>query len=114
MRLAQQRALALTALFQPRTTVLELAGRFPFARRLHKQTECGAGVRHNPVIGAENPADLGRLDVDVHKLAALGVHLNRARVTVGPAVADTQYEIGRQHCRIAVAVAGLQTDHPDH
>src|ERR1700674_1619674 len=59
MGFAQQRALALTALFQPRTTVLELAGRFPFARRLHEQTERGPGVRHTTAIGAENPADLG-------------------------------------------------------
>src|SRR6266480_3548440 len=43
--LAQQRALALTALFQPRTAVLELAGRFPFARRLDEQAERGACVR---------------------------------------------------------------------
>ena len=50
----------------------------------------------------------------MHELPALGVNVDRARVAVRPAVADAQHEIGRQQRRIAVTVAGLQADHPDH
>ncbi len=33
---------------------------------------------------------------------------------VGPAIADAEREIGREHRRIAVAMAGLQADHAGH
>ncbi|EKM97043.1 hypothetical protein C211_04998 [Stutzerimonas degradans] len=35
-------------------------------------------------------------------------------MAVGPAVADAEHEVGRQHVRVAVAMAGLQPAHAGH
>ena len=50
----------------------------------------------------------------MHELAALRVHIDRAGVAVGPAIADAEHEIRGQHRGIAVAVRSLQPDHPRH
>ena len=112
--LAQHRPLALLALRDPRAAVLEPARRLPFAGDGDEELERRFRVRHDAVVGPEHAADLRRLDVDVHELAALRVDVDRARVAVGPAIADAEREVGREHRRVAVAMAGLQADHAGH
>ena len=88
------------------------SARPPCAARLDQQrVQCGARVGDHAVVRGEHPADLGRLDVDVHERAALGVDVQRAGVAVGPAVADAQHEVGLQHGRVAVPVRGLDAHH---
>ena len=48
------------------------------------------------------------------ELPALCVDLDRAGVAVGPAVADAEHEVARQHGGVAVPVAGLQAAHAGH
>jgi hypothetical protein len=79
-----------------------------------KSVERGLGVRDDAEVGREHAADLRGLDVHVHEFAALGVDVDRARVAVGPAVADAEHEVARQHRGVAVAVAGLQAAHAGH
>lgn len=62
----------------------------------------------------EHAADLGRFDVDVHELAAFGVDIDGTGVAVGPAVTDTEHQVGFQQGCVAIAVRGLQADHADH
>ncbi len=71
---------------------------------LDEQLQRGFGVRHDAQVGREDAADLRRLDVHVHERAALAIHLGRAGMAIGPAVADAKNEIARQHRRVAVAV----------
>ena len=114
MALAQHRALAVLARGRPGLTLLELAGLAPLLGDRDEQFQRRLGIGDDAEIGIEDAADLGRLDVDMHEGAALGVGLDRAGVPVGPAVADAEHEVGLQHGRVAVAVAGLQPDHARH
>lgn len=114
MALAQHGALAVLARGRPRLARLELSGSLPLLGDGDEQLERRLGVGDNAEIGIEDAADLRRLDVDMHEFAALGVGLDRAGVAVGPAVADAEHEIGFEHGGVAVAVAGLQTDHAGH
>ena len=84
------------------------------ARGLDEQSQRRPGVGDDAEIGHEDAADLGRLDVDVHELAALGVGVDAAGVAVRPAIADAEDEVARQQRRVAVAMAGLQPDHARH
>ena len=45
------------------------------------------------------------------KVRFSGVLIDAAGVPVGPAVADAEHEVARQHRLVAVAVVGLQADH---
>src|SRR3569623_286838 len=112
--LAQHGALAILTSRWPGLTLLELARLLPFLRDGDEQFQRRLGVGDDAEIGIEHAPDLGRLDVDVNELTALGVGLDRAGVAVGPAVANAEYEIGLQHGLVAVAVAGLQADHAGH
>ena len=112
--LAVHQRLALGAACGPGGKALELAGGLALAGGLHEQFERGLGVAHDAVLRLEDPADLGGLDVHVHKGAALGVGVDAAGVAVGPTVADAQDEIAGQHRGVAVAVARLQAAHAGH
>ncbi|MET3245256.1 hypothetical protein ABIE53_002001 [Burkholderia sp. OAS925] len=114
MRLAMHGLLALLAIGDPRAAVLQLARGLPFAGHFDEQFERRLRIRHDAEVRTEHAADLRRLDIDVHELAALRVDIDAARVTVRPAVADAEHEVGREHRRVAVAVRGLQTDHAGH
>ena len=76
--------------------------------------ERGPGVADHAVVGRKDAADLGGLDVHMHKGAALGVDLGRAGVAVGPAVTDADDKVTGQQGGVAVAVACLQADHAGH
>lgn len=79
---------------------------------LDEERQRGLGVGGDAVVRGEDLADLGRLDVDVHELAVLGVHVQLvAGVTVGPAVADAEDEVRLQERGVAVTRTGLLTDH---
>ena len=112
--LAQHRALAILARRGPGLALLQLAGFPPFLGNRDEQFKRGLGIGDDAEIGIEDASDLGRLDIDMHEGAALGVGLDRPGVPVGPAVADAEHEVGFQHGRIAVAMAGLQSDHSRH
>ncbi|MNF66070.1 hypothetical protein D3C84_478530 [compost metagenome] len=112
--LALQGALALAAGFDPGAAVLQLAGGLPLAGHFDEGIQRRTGVGDDAQVRVEYAADLGRLDVDVDELAALGVDVDAAGVAVGPAVADTEHQVGFQQGGVAVAVRGLQTDHADH
>jgi hypothetical protein len=71
------------------------------ARGLDEQLERRAGVRNNTEIWAEHPADLGRLDIDMNELAALGVEIDRAGMAVGPPIPDAEHEIRFEESRVA-------------
>ena len=114
MRPAQHVLLAMQALRRPLRPVLELAFRLQRASRLDEQLERRAGVGDDAEVRPEHAADLGRLDVDVNEFAALRVEVDRAGVAVGPAVADAEHEIRFEESRVAVAMAGLQSDHARH
>src|SRR5262249_38410830 len=103
----EQRALALAALLQPYAAVLERAGGLPFLGDLYEQLQRGTGIRYDPVVRHEHAANLSGFDIDMHELAAFGVHVDRPRMPVGPAIADAENEVGRQKRSIAIAVAGL-------
>jgi hypothetical protein len=112
--LALQAALALLAGGSPGAAAGQRARRLHLPGHGDELVEGRAGIRDDAVVGPEHPADLGGFDVDMHELAAIGVHLHRAGVAVGPAVADADHEVGGQHGRVAVAVGGLQPDHAGH
>ena len=114
MALAQHRALAVLARRRPRLPLPELAGLPPFFGDRDEQFQRRLGIGHDAEIGIEDAPDLRGLDIDVHKRPAPGVGLDRAGVPVGPAVADAEHEVGLQHGRVAVTVAGLQSDHAGH
>src|ERR1700746_1198356 len=95
----------------PGRTVLELARRLHRAGLFDEQQERRAGVRDDAEIGPKHATDLHRLDIDMHKLAALRIDLDRARMPIGPAVADAEHEVGLEETRIAIAVTGLQPNH---
>src|SRR5690606_13757323 len=80
----------------------------------NQQGQCSFCIGNDAEIRAEHATDLGRLDVDVYKLAALGEDVDRTGETVSPTVTDTEAEIGSQHRGIAITVRGLQTDHTSH
>ncbi len=112
--LAQQGLHALAAGARPGAAVFELARRLAIARHGNEQFERRLGVGGDAEIGHEHPADLRGLDVHMQNLAALGIHLGRAGVAVGPAVADAQHQVGSQQVGVAATVRGLQTDHARH
>lgn len=114
VRLAVQRALARLAGCHPLAAILEPALRFPLACHFHEELERGLRVRDDPEIGPEHPADLSRLDIDVHEPAPLRIDLDAACVPVRPAVADAEYEVGCEHRGVAVAMRRLQPDHARH
>ena len=102
------------ALIDPIGAILELARRSPLPSDFHEQLECGLGIRDDAQLGAEHPAYLGGLDVDMDELAALRVGIDAAGVAIGPAIADAQHEVRFQKRRISVAVGGLQAHHAHH
>ena len=114
MAAPQHVLLAVQAFAGPGRAVLQLARRLHRARHLDEQLQRGLGIGNDAEIRAKNPADLGRLDIDMDEFAALGVDLDRAGVPIGPAIADAQHEVGFEEGRVAVAVAGLQPDHAGH
>ena len=114
MRLAQHRLLAVPAFGGPAGPVGQAAFGLARPRDLDEQFQRRLGVRDDAVIRVEHAADLRRLDVDVNEVAALGVDLDRPGVAVGPAVADAEHEVGGEQRGVAVAMAGLQSDHARH
>jgi hypothetical protein len=114
VRLAQHEALALGAAAGPVGVTRPVAGGLALARHVHEQLQRGLGVRDDAVVGIEHAADLRGLDVHMHELPALGVGLHRTGVAVGPAVADAEHEVAREHGGVAIAVAGLQAHHAGH
>lgn len=114
VRLAVHRLLALLAIGDPCAAVLQLAGGFPFLSHFNEQFERGFRVRHDAEVRSEHAADLRRLDVHVHELAALRINLDAARVAVRPTIADAEHEVGGEHRGVAVAVRSLQADHAGH
>ena len=112
--LAQHRTLAVLARRRPGLTLPELAGFAPLLCDRDEQFEGRLGVGDDAEIGIEDAPNLCGLDIDVHEGAALGVGLDRTGVPVGPAVTDAEHEVGLQHGGVAVAMTGLQADHPRH
>src|SRR5262245_43284813 len=99
MRTAEQGALALTGRCDPVRAILEPAGRFPVAADRNKEFERRVRIRYDAGVGREHSPDLRGLDVDMHKLAALGVDIDRTGMPIGPAVADAKHEVGsKQRC----------------
>ena len=90
------------------------AGGLPLAGHRDQLFQGGAGVGHDAVVGREDPADLGRLDVHVHEGAAGAVGVQPAGLPVGPPVADAEDEVGGQHGGVAVLMGGLQAGHARH
>src|SRR5262249_30278361 len=109
---AQHPALALLHLRNPARAVGEPLRGFPLASDLDELLERRLRVRDDPEIGAEDTADLHRLDVDVDELAALRVDLDRAGVAVRPAVAEAEHEVALSKPRVALAVLGPEAPHP--
>ncbi|MNG83235.1 hypothetical protein D3C79_419550 [compost metagenome] len=112
--LALQGAFAFTAGFSPGFAVLELASGLPLASYLEEYIEGGACVGDDAEVRGEYAADLGRFDVHVHKRAAFGVDVDRASMAIGPAIADTEYQIRLEQGSVAVTVRGLQATHARH
>ncbi len=114
MCLAQHGALALLALLGPARPVAQLACRLPFGRDVQQQLQRLARIRNDTEIRREYTADLGRLNIDMNELAVLPVGVDIAGMTVRPAVADADDDIGGQQIGVAVAVRGLETAHARH
>ena len=114
MAAPQHVLLAMQTFGGPGRTVLELALRLHRAGLFDEQQERRVGVGDDAEIGPEHAPDLCRLDIDMHELAALRIDVDRARVPIGPAVADAEHEVGLEESRIAIAVTGLQPDHAGH
>ncbi len=114
MGLALQAGLALLAVFKPGLAALEFAGGLPFPGHFQEHIQGFAGIGHDAQVRGEHAADLGRLDVHMHEFAAFGVHVHGTGVAVGPAVADAQHQVGLEQGGVAIAMRGLQADHPDH
>jgi hypothetical protein len=98
----------------PRRCGRRATRRSALARHLDEQLQRRPGVGDDPVVGGEDPPDLGRLDVDVHELPARGIGGQAAGVPVRPPVADAEHEVRGQHRGVAVPVCGLQAGHAGH
>jgi hypothetical protein len=104
---AEHGALALLHLGEPGASGLEFAAVEHRLRLLEERFEGEARIGDDAEIGAEDAADLRRLDVDVDELAAAPIDLGAAGVPVGPAIADAEHEIGLQEVGVAVTMTGL-------
>ena len=110
----QHGTFALQTFSTPCGPIFQLAGSFPFLRNFNEQFQSGFCIGNNGIIRTENLAQLGRFDIDVNKLAALGIGIHAAGMTVCPAVTDTHDEIRCQEIGIAITMVGLETDHTGH
>ncbi len=111
---AQQRLLALQTGGAPGVAIRQLAALEAALCRIHQHLQRDARVGDDAQIRADHPANLRRLDIDMHHLAPGGVLVHRAGVAVGPAVADAEHQIRIQQVGVAVAVRGLQARHARH
>ena len=111
---AQHGRLAALAVGDPGLARLEGACGLHLRRHGDQLFERCLGVGSDAEVGAEDAADLRRLDVDMHEFPTRGKDIYRAGVAVGPAVADAHDEVGGEHGGVAVAVRCLQADHAGH
>src|SRR5713101_5892740 len=87
------RALALRDLGNPRVEAAEPAVERGLARRRDERLERIAGIRDDAEIGAEDAADLHRLDVDMDEFPAARIDRGTAGVPIGPAITDAEDEV---------------------
>jgi hypothetical protein len=114
VRPAEHVLLARQALGRPLGPILEFSFRLQCVGRLDEELERCPRVGNNAEVRAKHAADLGRLDVDMNELAAFRVEVDRTGMPVRPSVANAKHEIRFEESRIAVAMAGLQSNHSCH
>ena len=104
MGLALQGALTLATAVQPGAAIFQLASGFPLASHFQEGVQRRTSIGNDAQVRVEYTANLRRFDVDVDEFAAFGVDINRTGVAVGPAVTDSEHQVGSQQGGVAVSV----------
>ena len=103
--------LALPAVLDPRAPIRQRARGASLLGDGNELLERRLRIRNDSEVRGEDAADLGRFDVDVNETSSPPVGVQPTGVAVGPPVTDSENEIGCEHCRVAVAMGRLQSDH---
>src|SRR5437899_3062965 len=100
----------LSVCFSSRTRSTQAPARQPVAGLLRHGAQHGLGVADDAQIRLEDPADLGRLDVDLDEAARPPVDVEGAVVAVGETSAHREHQVTLQEDLVGEPLLGLDAD----